>query len=152
MKLSLPKLLDMPPLWLLGFAVLLWGLGQVLPLPTGSAFLQGLGTALVVFGIAVVLLAGVQFRRHRTTIIPHQQATHLLDTGVFGWSRNPIYLADSAILGGLALRWDIPHGLVLVPIFVLILQRRFILPEEQRLLAGFGDDFVAYQRKVRRWL
>lgn len=151
MDLTLKKLLDMPPLWLALFAVLVWGLGRVLP-GTDMLWLRGLGTGLVVAGVTIILLASVQFRQHRTTIIPHQTASALLTSGLYAWSRNPIYLADAVILTGLCLRWGVLGGLLLVPVFVWILQKRFILPEEARLSDGFGAEFAAYRTRTRRWL
>lgn len=152
LPLALPKIIDMPPLWLLAFALLLWGLGQVLPWPLRSAAVQGLGTVLVGAGLAMIGLAAWQFRRHRTSIVPHRAARSLITTGVYAVSRNPIYLADALILTGLALRWDIVHGLVLVPVFVQVIARRFIADEEARLRAAFGADFDAYAGRTRRWL
>lgn len=150
--MSFAKMLDMPPLWLLCFAVVLWGLGQTAPIPLESGLVHGIGTGLVALGIGLIVVAAVQFRRHGTTIIPHQTASHLLTSGLFAYSRNPIYLADAVILAGLALRWDIAHGLVLVPVFMWIIQTRHILPEEHRLQASFGDEFAEYARNVRRWV
>lgn len=152
MVMSWRKILDMPPLWLLLFAVVLWWLGQFVPMPLHIGLLRVFGTGLVVSGIVLILLAAKQFRQHKTTIIPHQTASALLDTGVYAQSRNPIYLADALILAGLALRWDIPHGLLLIPIFMWVIQTRFILPEEARLRDSFGASFDAYERKVRRWV
>ncbi len=152
MGLTLKQAIDVPPIWLLGFAVLVWVLGRMLPMPLGIHAVQILGTGLVALGILVILLAAVQFQRHKTTIIPHLTASHLLTSGLFGVSRNPIYLADAIILAGLCLRWDNLHGLILVPVFMWIIQSRFIVTEEQRLRATFGDAFEAYATKVRRWI
>ena len=145
-------MLDMPPLWLLLFAVVLWWLGQLIEMPINFAPVRFFGTGLVGSGIVLIVMAAWQFRQHKTTIIPHQKASVLLDIGVYAQSRNPIYLADVLILAGLSLRWNIPHGLLLVPIFMWVIQTRFILPEEARLRDSFGPAFDAYERKVRRWV
>lgn len=152
MGLTPLKMIDMPPVWLLGFAVLVWGVGQVMPWPLGLGLVHVVGTGCVVLGVGIILLAAVQFRQHKTTIIPHQTASHLLTSGLFALSRNPIYLADAIILAGLCLRWDVVHGLVLVPLFVFIIQRRFIYAEEARLGAAFGAEFGEYARTTRRWI
>ncbi len=152
MNLPLSKLIDMPPLWLLGFAVLVWGLGALVPFETGSPGLRWLGTGLVTAGCALILWAAWEFRRQRTTIIPHQPPTALVETGPFAFSRNPIYLADAVILTGLALRWDILPGVLLVPVFIWVIQTRFIVAEEARLEAAFPTEFARYAAKTRRWL
>lgn len=152
MKLPLLKMIDIPPVWLLVCAVIVWGLGQAAPMPTGALWVSGLGTAFVAGGLVLIGLAAWEFRQHKTTIIPHQTAARLISTGIFARSRNPIYLGDAIILFGLCLRWDILHGVLIVPVFIGLIQTRFIHAEENRLRAAFGDAFDAYTSKTRRWL
>lgn len=148
------KWLDLPPVWLFGFAMLAWlqahsfSLGLSLAHPV-TLLLAGL---FVGAGIVLTLLAAMEFRRHKTTIIPHETPDSLIQSGVFGRSRNPIYLADVLILAGLCLWWDAILALVLVPILVWVLERRFIMPEENRMRRVFRADFARYEQKVRRWL
>jgi protein-S-isoprenylcysteine O-methyltransferase Ste14 len=71
--------------------------------------------------------------------------------GIYRLTRNPIYLADALILTGAILRWD-AASLVLVPVFMAVIQRRFILGEEAGLRTAFGADFERYAAQVRRWL
>ena len=91
-------------------------------------------------------------RRHRTTIIPHLQASSLVSTGIFARSRNPIYVGDVLILTGVILRFDAILSLALVPIFVWWIERHFIVPEEDRMRRVFRAEFARYEQKVRRWL
>jgi protein-S-isoprenylcysteine O-methyltransferase Ste14 len=102
-------------------------------------------------GIVLAVLAVVEFRRHQTTVMPHQTPSSMVQSGIFKRSRNPIYLGDVLILTGLILRFDAVLSLVLVPIFVWILERRFIEPEEDRLRRKFRADFARYAQKTRRW-
>ena len=76
----------------------------------------------------------------------------MITTGVYGRTRNPIYLADLMILAGLVLAWDAVLSLVLVPLLLWVLERRFVVPEENRLRRVFRADFARYERKVRRWV
>ncbi|MEM6310163.1 MAG: isoprenylcysteine carboxylmethyltransferase family protein [Pseudomonadota bacterium] len=145
-------MIDTPPVWLLGFAVLVWILDAALDWGVGSGLLVAVGTGLVLLGCVLVGLAAWQFRRHQTTIIPHLTASNLIRSGVFAWSRNPIYLADAIILAGLCLRWDFLPSLLLVPVFMTLIQRRFILGEEDRLRTAFGAEFDDYAQKTRRWI
>ncbi|WP_298842226.1 isoprenylcysteine carboxylmethyltransferase family protein [uncultured Roseobacter sp.] len=148
------KWFDLPPVWLVAFAACAWWQGHILTLGLSLAhpvtmLLAGL---LVGGGIVLALLAAMEFRKHRTTIIPHQEAETLIQSGIFKRSRNPIYLADVMILAGLCLYWDAILSLVLVPVLVWILERRFIVPEEDRLRRKFRADFARYAEKTRRWV
>lgn len=147
------KWLDMPPVWLVGFIALAWGQAQYLPLGLGfgEAVADLLGGVLVGGGILLMLLALAEFRRHRTTIIPHNTPSALIQSGIFSRTRNPIYLGDALVLAGLILRFDAVLSLALVPIFVWVIEQRFILPEEGRMRREFKADFARYERKTRRW-
>jgi protein-S-isoprenylcysteine O-methyltransferase Ste14 len=148
------KWIDLPPVWLLACLVVTWWLGQVQPFALSLAHpvAQFAGGVLVGGGLILMILAAVQMRRQQTTIIPHMEAHALVTTGVFAHSRNPIYLGDALVLTGLALRWDAPLALILVPVFIWIIERRFIVPEEDRLRRKFRADFARYCEKTRRWV
>lgn len=147
-------MIDLPPVWLAAFLAAAWAqtryAGQGLTF--GGAWADFAGGLLVGGGLLLMALAFVQFRRFKTTAIPHQEATALLTQGVYKYTRNPIYLGDALILTGLILRWDAVLSLPLIPIFVWIIERRFILPEEDRLRRSFRLDFARYLEKTRRWL
>lgn len=146
------QMIDLPPLWLALFALFAWAQARHLPLGGFGAWGEPLGASLIAVGLAIALAAIVEFRRHRTTVIPHQEATALVTGGVYRFSRNPIYLADALILGGLSLIWDALSGLLLVPAFMAVIAARFIGPEEARLRAAFGPAFEAWANRTRRWL
>ncbi len=90
----------------------------------------------------MMLLAVSEMRKHRTNVTPHLNAVHLVVSGIFKRSRNPIYLEDVLILTGLILRWDAVLALPLIPVFISILERRFIVLEENRLRITFRADFA----------
>ncbi|MFW8636821.1 methyltransferase family protein [Cribrihabitans pelagius] len=146
--------LDIPPAWLLGFAALAWLQAEYFPagLSFGGAWADFLGGLLVGGGLLLAVLAVTELRRHRTTVLPHETPERLVQTGIFSRSRNPIYLGDVLILAGLVLWFDAVLSLVLVPLFLWLLERRFVLPEEDRMRRAFGADWARYERKVRRWL
>ena len=107
----------------------------------------------VLAAAALLTLGAVrEFSRSRTTIIPHLDPKALITGGIFRYTRNPIYLADLLILLGLSLIWGKPLGLLLAPPFAWLLQKRFILGEEARLRAAFGEAFERYAEGTRRWL
>jgi protein-S-isoprenylcysteine O-methyltransferase Ste14 len=148
------KWIDIPPVWLCLALVVTWWIAQLQPagMTVGGPAFDLAGGLLVGGGIVLILLAAVEMRRKRTTIIPHLDADHLVTTGVFARSRNPIYLGDALILAGLALRWDAPIAVLLVPLFMFTITQRFIGPEENRLRVKFRAEFARYCQKTRRWV
>jgi len=148
------KWIDIPPVWLVGFATLAWLQSTYLPLGLSLAggFSDFVSAVLIGGGVILMLLAANEMRRMRTTIIPHLEADKLVSSGIFKRSRNPIYLGDVLILAGLALKWDAVLALVLVPLLLWILERRFVIPEENRLRRKFRADFARYCEKTRRWI
>ncbi len=146
------KWIDLPPVWLLGFLGLAWVQARSLPLGAFGGWGALLGAVLILVGIALAVAAVAAFRRHRTTVIPHMTPTSIVTTGIYSLSRNPIYLGDALILLGFVLRWDAVPSLILVPLFMVLIQRRFIRAEEARLAQEFPNAFAAYRAATRRWL
>lgn len=142
----------MPPVWLIAMLFIAWWLGGLTP-DIGFGRWAGLGGMFLVAGGVVLMgLAVLEFNRAKTTIIPGQDPNALITSGIFRYSRNPIYLADTLLLAGLILWWDAVLALPLIVLFVWIIRRRFINPEEARLLAAFPTAFANYQDRTRRWL
>lgn len=148
------KWFDIPPVWLAGFLAATYWIGQTRPF--GLSLAHPVTDLLSAFclgaGVILILLAATEMRRQRTTIIPHMQPDRLVQTGIFKRSRNPIYLGDALILAGFVLRWDAVAALPLIPIFMWIIEKRFILAEEDRLRRTFRQDFHRYSEKTRRWM
>jgi protein-S-isoprenylcysteine O-methyltransferase Ste14 len=67
-------------------------------------------------------------------------------------SRNPIYLAFTLTLTGVAALLGSSSPFVVLPLFVWYIQRRFVEPEERLLEDRFGEVYRAYKGKVRRWI
>jgi len=147
------KGLDLPPVWLAGFIALAWAQAQYFPmgLGFGGAWADFLGGLLVGAGLILMALAFAEFRKHRTTVIPHRLPSSLIQSGIFSRTRNPIYLGDALVLAGLILRFDAVLALPLIPVFVWVIERRFILSEEARMRREFRLVFAKYEQKVRRW-
>ena len=138
----------MPPVWLILGLILAWSL----PFTFAPGALAYLGWGMIGLGALLMALAVLEFRRARTTIIPREAPNALITGGIYRRTRNPIYLADALFLAGASLIWGSLVGLLLVPVFVVIIQRRFILGEEATLRAAYGDAFETYARDVRRWI
>lgn len=148
------KFVDIPPVWLFGALLLAWlqKSHAAFGLSFGPVWADLLGGLLVGAGFLLIALAAYELRRHRTTIIPHMEASRLVTSGIYSRSRNPIYLADSLILTGLILYWDAVLSLPLIPLFVWVIEKRFIIEEEKRLRRNFRADYARYEKQTRRWL
>ena len=152
-SISTAQALDIPPIWLTGCLVLSYLTGAIWPGLVAPFFLaKVLGGALAGGGLLLAVWALAVFRAHQTSVIPHQMPRQMITTGPFAFSRNPIYLGDAMVLAGATIWWGHWVALALVPAFVLLIQRRFIAPEEHRLKESFGPKFDVYQQQTRRWL
>jgi protein-S-isoprenylcysteine O-methyltransferase Ste14 len=87
-----------------------------------------------------------------TNVQPSQPSTSLVSTGLYRISRNPMYLGMALLYAGLALLLESIVALILLPVVLVIIQTQVIVREERYLEARFGDDYVAYKGRVRRWL
>ena len=148
------KWIDIPPVWLALFILAAWMLGRWDPLALsfGGVAADLLAGILIGGGLILMALAVWEMRRMRTTVIPHREADALVTTGIFRRSRNPIYLGDALILAGFVFRFDAPLALPLVPLFLWWIERRFVIPEEDRLRRRFRAAFARYCEATRRWI
>ena len=144
-----------PPVVLLVGAILIYGAARYFP---GAGFrLPGgwwTAGAIMAVGLCIDLLSVMTFRRSRTTVNPIkvEQASSLVTSGPFRFSRNPMYLGMAILLTGFGLgmgTWATPF---IVGLFVWWITVQQIAREEPAMEALFGDDFRAYRTKVRRWL
>ena len=148
-----PKFL-FPPVYLLIFLLMQWGISVYWPnwpLPEDSwlsVFKWGVGLV----GVGLLLYSSFQIKRADTTIIPYEESDALVTEGLFAYSRNPIYLGMVMMLLATALDFGTWVGLALVPAFVVLIEWRFIRPEEAMLEATFGEPYRQYKAHVRRWI
>ncbi|MEC8630643.1 MAG: isoprenylcysteine carboxylmethyltransferase family protein [Pseudomonadota bacterium] len=149
---SLRDLIDIPPVWLFAALCLTWGIGEVLPGPEVGVVLWWIGIFLIGAGLVIIFAALFAFFRARTSPIPRDTPNTLLTGGIFALTRNPIYLGDVLVLTGFALKWDAVLALFLVPLFMAVIQRRFILPEEEKNKDLFKTGYAEYAGRVRRWV
>lgn len=144
--------IDLPPVWLGLCLVIVWGFDRVMPWGLFGPMGQSVGAGLAILGVAIMLGAAAQMLAARTTVIPRKAPAALVTGGLFGWSRNPIYLADALILAGAILWWDVPVAVPLVFGFMALIQHRFILGEEAVLRAAFGAEFEQWSARTGRWI
>ncbi|MCH8498453.1 MAG: isoprenylcysteine carboxylmethyltransferase family protein [Marinobacter sp.] len=133
----------------------MWGLSRLTPALTVSFMVAPwLGGAAIAAGAMLAVLGVLEFRNARTTVDPRypEQSAHLVVSGVYRYSRNPMYLGFLMILLGTALCLTNLTALMMLPVFVLYMNRFQIQPEERFMRQKFGQEYEAYAGRVRRWL
>jgi protein-S-isoprenylcysteine O-methyltransferase Ste14 len=143
-------LVDLPPVWLVAHVAAAWALSLISP-PVFGWIGDGIGVVLIGVGVILTLGAAAQMTLARTTVIPRRNPSSLVTTGLFTWSRNPIYLSDLIILLGAILWLDAILALPLLAGFVWLIETRFIRDEESRLTLAFGAEFDLWASRTRRW-
>ena len=148
--------LKVPPLGLaLIIAAAMWLASKIIPsLALALPWLPVCTVVLVGAGIAFVLAGVVAFRKAKTTVNPTNPETTstVVASGVYAVSRNPMYVGFLLILAGWAVFLGHAFSFLLLPVFVLYMNRFQIVPEERVLSARFGSEYTAYMQSVRRWL
>jgi len=144
-----------PPILALVAALAMRWLAHALPVAELlSGELRRLGALVAALALTLGLAAFREFRRAKTTTNPLKpgSASALVTSGVFAYSRNPMYLALLLALSGWALWLGVLTPWLMLPLFVTTLTRLQILPEERALEGLFGADYLAYRRTTARWL
>ena len=105
-------------------------------------------------GIGVLVSAVASFRKQKTTVNPLdiEKASSLVISGVFKYSRNPMYLGMVFILLSIALKFNLIGGIILTLLFAIFITRFQIIPEEVVMEKLFKEEFDSYKKKTRRWL
>lgn len=148
--------LRIPPVVVALALLLLMRLSErlALPLADDAAVLVPASLVLMLVGGGITALGLGAFGRRKTTTDPMhpERSAALVDSGIYRFSRNPMYVGFAVMLLGAALQinaWPALAGPVLL---VGWLHRFQVLPEERALLESFGSAFVDYCRRVPRWL
>jgi protein-S-isoprenylcysteine O-methyltransferase Ste14 len=111
-----------------------------------------LGIPLIIFGGGLNVWADSLFKKHRTTVKPHEAPTALVTSGPFRRSRHPIYSGMFAILLGGAILLGSVVTFVFPVLFAILMEAIFIPLEERDLEEIFGERYLDYWKKVRRWI
>lgn len=147
------ELLIPPPIITLIAAFISWGCARLFP---GFEDYGSLGLALLFMVVGSVFgFSGIKIiRSYQTTMNPKnpENSTTLVTTGIFKYTRNPMYFGLFLNLLGLAIYFGNPFSL-LGPLFFLSYLTQFqIKPEEERLLQKFGEAYRQYKKQTRRWI
>ena len=143
-----------PPLVVVLFFALIMALIAHYSVIDFSAFILYLTVSLVTIGCVFCIAGLVSFRLANTTVNPSkpEQATSLVTSGVYRFSRNPMYVGFVFILLGWGIWLSSLWALLCIVGFIAYLTFFQIIPEERALTKLFGEEFTAYKARVKRWL
>ena len=148
-----PKRIVIPPIWFLLGLIAVFLFDRYYPVASfSSSPVSGAGAVLVLLGLLSGITSARLFHKADTGIVPFSDATTLVTSGAFRYSRNPMYLGMALIQFGAACLLGSVSGLIVTPLFMLIIQMRFIRDEERMMREVFGEEYERYCARVRRWL
>ncbi|QIN81821.1 isoprenylcysteine carboxylmethyltransferase family protein [Rubrobacter tropicus] len=119
-------------------------------LPRGLS--RALGWPLVVAGLALGLWGFREMRRAGTNVDPYHPTTAIVDRGPYGFTRNPLYVGMTLIYSGLSARANALPAALLLPAVLHVVDRGVVKREERYLEGKFGDEYLRYKGRVRRWI
>jgi len=150
LELKLP-----PDLVALVVAALMWLVSKVTPtLDWPVAYRVLVVSVLFVAGSILIVAARVAFAKADTTFSPiaPERSRHLVTTGVYRLTRNPMYVGTLLVLLALAAHLSNPAAAVVALAYVIYMDRFQIWPEERVLRNRFGAEYAHYTHTVRRWV
>ena len=142
-----------PPVYLLATLIVMGALHKFVPIAQliPSPHRYG-GFALLALGVGIAASAVGLFSKLGTPVKPFEESTVVVTTGMFRFTRNPMYLGMVVALLGVAILFGSLVTFLPVPVFAAIIHFQFIVPEERFMEELFGAEYLAYKRKVRRWI
>lgn len=143
-----------PPVQLIISASLMYSLATYFP---QYDFVLQISLPIIIILIIAASLIGIlalyDFHKHQTTFHPHtpEKTSKVVDTGVFSYSRNPMYISLVMLLLALGFYFQNYSSFCIVPLFIGYITRFQIIPEEKMLDKLFPNDYQTYCQKVNRW-
>lgn len=142
-----------PPVVALFFIVIAYILGRFIPLPLQAPIvLRNIGLLLSFVGFLLGIAAFLEFRKARTTLDPHGSVKQVVNSGIFRFTRNPIYLGFLLMVIGVPLTSGFYWGFVMAPFYMISMNRLVIEREEMYLEKKFKERYTSYKSRVRRWI
>lgn len=124
-------------------------------MPINSGWLSGkqiVGWIFIAGYLLLFLPAMIGFIRSKNTLVTIRPASSLETSGIYSFSRNPMYLSLLFLYCGIAFFKGNSWTFLLIPFLILAVQYYVISKEEKYLLRTFGNEYVHYRKKVRRWI
>jgi protein-S-isoprenylcysteine O-methyltransferase Ste14 len=142
-----------PPLIFLAGLVVGFGLEALLPGVDLPAWLEwGVGGLLVVAGLGLLMWFNTLFSRSSTAVEPWKPTTTIVTGGPYRFTRNPAYLGMALTYIGIAVLSSAVWVLLPLPVVIAVIDRGVIAREERYLERKFGEEYLGYRRRVRRWI
>jgi protein-S-isoprenylcysteine O-methyltransferase Ste14 len=110
------------------------------------------GALLVVAGVALNVVGFVTQKRAGTDPVPFNPSTRIVSHGLYRFTRNPMYIGFALWTLGIAILCNSIWGLLAAPIGLILVDRLVVVREERYLERKFGDEYLSYKRRVRRWI
>ena len=142
-----------PPIVTLAFGLMIYFSRNIFP-DINNIIFYVLSLFFIILGPFILISAVRSFKAEQTTINPINinNASSLVISGVFKYSRNPMYLGMVLILLALSFRFNLVGGILFTSIFIMYITKFQIIPEEAAMKSIFGEDFNKYKNKTRRWI
>jgi protein-S-isoprenylcysteine O-methyltransferase Ste14 len=121
---------------------------RILPPPVGRTA----GIVCIVAGVTLIVWSIQTFWRARTSILPVRPSTAIVTGGPFRFTRNPMYVALALLYLGAAFWLNMLWLLLLFPALIFLVQFYVIAREERYLERKFGEEYLQYKSRVRRWM
>ena len=144
-----------PPLVALIAAVIMWAVARSTPaIAIGDTVRVVITATLTALGGVSAVLGFRAFGRAKTTVNPIKihETSALVTTGIYRYTRNPMYLGLALLLMGWGVYLSAPWAFLVPIAFVLFITRFQIIPEERILRAKFGTAYTSYLQRAGRWL
>ena len=142
--------LSYPPLIVLGCIAVQILLNMLVPLEVNLSLLLGL--IVLILSLGVITYAFRELNNNETTYIPDGEPEKLVSSGPFSFSRNPIYLGMAGVLLAIAFLLQSLSALLIPILFISIIQNTWIPHEEKKLEEIFGEEWITYSEKTKKWL
>tara|TARA_B100000886_G_scaffold202718_1_gene140019 strand:- start:1289 stop:1735 length:447 start_codon:yes stop_codon:yes gene_type:complete len=142
-----------PPIVTLAFGLMIYFSRNIFP-DINNIIFYVLSLFFIILGPSVLISAVRSFKAEQTTINPINinNASSLVISGVFKYSRNPMYLGMVFILLALSFGFNLVGGILFTSIFIVYITKFQIIPEEAAMKRIFGEDFNRYKNETRRWI
>lgn len=142
-----------PPVFYVVATLIGLGIDYIYPLSFGfQGMTETAGIIIVILGTLVTILGFKLFASNKQSPSVHASASQVYQSGIFGYSRNPIYLGVALWMLGGALYFD-KAWIAIMMLPLLLFMNKVVIEKEEAYLEGkFGDEYRNYKKKVRRWI
>jgi protein-S-isoprenylcysteine O-methyltransferase Ste14 len=113
---------------------------------------RALGWPLILCGLGIGTLGFREMKRAGTNVDPREPTTSIVTEGPYRFTRNPLYLSMTLIYGGITALANALPSFLLLPAVLAVMRRGVIEREERYLERKFGDEYLDYKARVRRWI